>query len=201
MKSALIKLSLLIITIGVILFLSFKIKNLNNNLNISKSNEKAYATENLELRNKSNSFQLTITQLSYYQDSLNQEMLKVKDSLKIKDKNLKHMAYILSKVSKIDTIIFKDTIFQKDINIDTTIGDKWYILNLKLKYPNKVETKPTFISEKYIITSYKKETINPPKKLCILRWFQKKHKIIEVEVIEKNPYIKGEKQRFIEVIK
>ena len=178
-----------------------KIKNLNDSLIVSKSNEKAYVTENLELKNKSNSFQLTIAQLYYYQDSISQEMMKVKDSLKIKDKNLKQMAYLLSKASKTDTIVFRDTIFQKDINIDTTIGDLWYSLNLKLKYPNQLITKPTFISEKYIITSYKKEPINPPKKLFFLRWIQKKHKIVEVEVIEKNPYIKGEKQRFIEVIK
>ena len=30
--------------------------------------------------------------------------------------------------------------------------------------------------------------------------FQKKHKIIEVEVIENNPYIDSNKQRFIEII-
>ena len=57
------------------------------------------------------------------------------------------------------------------------------------------------MSERYVIVDYKKETINPPKKCAIVRWFQKKHKIIEVEVVEKNPYIENKQQRFIEIVK
>ena len=46
----------------------------------------------------------------------------------------------------------------------------------------------------------RKETIDPPKKNWLLRLFQKKHRVAEVEVVEKNPYINSEKQRFIEII-
>ena len=85
--------------------------------------------------------------------------------------------------------------------MDTTIKDEWYQLNLGLRYPNTIITNPSFISEKYIVLNYKKETINPPKKCAIARWFQKKHKVVEVNIIEKNPYIENKQQKFIEIIK
>ena len=50
------------------------------------------------------------------------------------------------------------------------------------------------------MVDYKKETINPPKKCWLLRLFQKKHTILEVNVIEKNPYSENKQQRFIEII-
>ena len=51
------------------------------------------------------------------------------------------------------------------------------------------------------IVDYRKETIDPPKKCFIARWFQKKQEVIEVNVVEKNPYIENKKSKFIEVIK
>ena len=47
----------------------------------------------------------------------------------------------------------------------------------------------------------KKETINPPKKFFLFRWFQRKHTILEVNMVEKNPYIENKNNRFIEIIK
>ena len=47
----------------------------------------------------------------------------------------------------------------------------------------------------------KKETVNPPKKFFLFRWFQKKHKIIQVDVIEKNPYVQNEVSRYIEIVR
>ena len=112
------------------------------------------------------------------------------------------MQYLLSEAQKIDTIIFKDTIFTNPlINIDTLLINDWYQMDLKLKYPNVIITEPKFISEKYIIVNYKKETIDPPKKCAIARWFQKKHKVVEVNIVEKSPYIKNKQQKFIEIIK
>ena len=60
---------------------------------------------------------------------------------------------------------------------------------------------PTFKSEKYIVVSNKKETINPPKKFFLWRWFQKKHIVANIDVIEKSPYIDNKKYRYIEIIK
>ena len=111
------------------------------------------------------------------------------------------MQYLLSVSTKKDTVLFTDTIFRdKELALDTVIGDKWYSIRLGLKYPNLIYTKPTFTSEKYIIVNKKKETINPPKKFFLFRWFQKKHWIMEVNIKEKNPYIKEINNRFIEII-
>jgi hypothetical protein len=81
------------------------------------------------------------------------------------------------------------------------MGDKWYQLSLGLEYPSMITVKPYFKSEKHIVVSSKKETVNPPKKFFLFRWFQKKHVIIHVDVIEKNPYVSDENSRYVEIMK
>lgn len=200
-----IKIGLLVVLIVVcivIYILHCNTQKLKEELSISVSNEKAFLIENSKLKDQNRGFQFTVEQLNYFNDSLITKMNDVRKELGIKDRNLKQMQYLLSNAQRKDTIIFRDTIFRdSSIRIDTLLGDKWYQLKLGLIYPNTIITEPKFISEKYVIVNYKKETINPPKKCFIIRWFQKKHKVIEINVIEKNPYIKNEQQRFIEIIK
>lgn len=121
-------------------------------------------------------------------------MDSVRKVLNVKDKNLKYLQYISSIGSRTDTVIVKDTIFQKPVKndsvvLDTIIGDAWYKAGMKLKYPNYIVLKPWFKSQKYIMVSTRKETINPPKKLWLLRLFQRKHEVVVVNVMEENPYI------------
>ena len=165
------------------------------------SNQKAFIAENSSLKEKNRVFKFTVEQLNYYNDSILQKMNDVRKELKIKDKNLKQMQYLLSVSTKKDTVLFTDTIFRdKSLVLDTIIGDKWYNIRLGLKYPNLIYTEPTFTSEKYIIVNKKKETVNPPKKFFLFRWFQKKHWIMEVHIKEKNPYIKEIDNKFVEII-
>ena len=178
-----------------------KNQSLKEELSISVSNEKAFITENSSLKEENRVFKFTIEQLNYYNDSILQKMNEVRKELKIKDGNLKQMQYLLSEATKKDTIVFRDTLFREpSLNIDTLIGDKWYNIRLELKYPNLITTNPTFVSEKYIIVNKKKETINPPKKFFLFRWFQKKHWVMEVHIKEKNPYIKEINNKFVEII-
>ena len=180
----------------------YNLNNLKAELSVSKSNEKAFIAENNVLKNENLAFEFTIDQLNYLNDSLIIKMNEVRRDLKIKDKDLKQMQYLLSTAQKTDTIRLRDTIFiDNNVKVDTLIGDKWYNIRLGLQYPNLITTTPTFISEKYIVTSFRKETIDPPKKCVLLRWFQKKHKVVEVGIVEKNPYIENKEQRFIEIIK
>lgn len=147
-------------------------------------------------------FGSSVEQLNYYNDSILEKMNEVRKELGIKDKDLKQLQYLLSESQRRDSIVFRDTLFREPIlNIDTIIGDKWYQMKLGLRYPSTIITDPKFVSEKYIMVDYKKETINPPKKCWLLRLFQKKHTILEVNVIEKNPYIENKNSKFIEVIK
>ena len=176
--------------------------SLKEELSISKANEKAFIVENNGLKDQNRAFQFTVEQLEYFNDSLITKMNEVRKELKIKDKDLKQMQYLLSEAQKKDTIVFRDTIFRDPlVRVDTLLGDKWYQLKLGLRYPSTIITEPKFVSEKYIIVNYRKETIDPPKKCFIARWFQKKHKVVEVEVVEKNPYIENKQQRFIEIVK
>lgn len=177
-------------------------QKLKEEISISMSNQKAFIAENSLLKEENRVFKFTIEQLNHYNDSILQKMNEVRKELKIKDKDLKQMQYLLSEAQKKDTVVFRDTLFREPtLKIDTLLGDRWYQMKLGLRYPSTIITEPKFVSEKYVIVDYKKETINPPKKCFIARWFQKKHKVIEVNVVEKNPYIENKQQRFIEIVK
>ena len=199
------------IRIGVIILISLLAVNtytlynrnqdLKEEISVSMSNQKAFIAENSSLKDESRAFKFTIEQLNYYNDSILQKMNDVRKELKIKDKNLKQLQYLLSVSTKKDTVLFTDTIFRdKSLALDTIIGDKWYNIRLGLKYPNLIYTEPTFTSEKYIIVNKKKETVNPPKKFFLFRWFQRKHWVMEVHIKEKNPYIKEIDNKFVEII-
>ena len=176
-------------------------QDLKEEISVSISNQKAFIAENSSLKEENRVFKFTVEQLNYYNDSILQKMNEVRKELKIKDKDLKQMQYLLSEATKKDTIVFRDTLFREPtLDIDTLVGDKWYSIRLGLKYPNLITTNPTFISEKYIIVNKKKETINPPKKFFLFRWFQRKHWVMEVNIKEKNPYIKEIDNKFVEII-
>ena len=197
----------IVILVGLFAVSTFNIilynrnQNLKEEISILMSNQKTFIAENSSLKNENRVFKFTIEQLNYYNDSILEKMNDVKKELKIKDKNLKQMQYLLSEATKKDIIVFRDTLFREpSLNIDTLIGDKWYNIRLGLKYPNLITASPTFISEKYIIVNKKKETVNPPKKFFLFRWFQKKHWVMEVNIKEKSPYIREVDNKFVEII-
>ncbi len=194
--------AILIVSLSIGSYILYtKNQRLQEELSVSISNEKAFIAENSSLKNENRVFKFTVEQLNYYNDSILEKMNEVRKELDIKDKDLKQMQYLLSEATKKDTIVFRDTLFREPtLDIDTLVGDKWYQMKLGLKYPSTITTDPKFVSEKYIMMDYKKETINPPKKCWLLRLFQKKHKVVEVNVVEKNPYIENKQQRFIEII-
>lgn len=178
-------------------------KSIQKDYEVAMANNKAYQQQLDTVSNNSRVFQFKVEQLQYFNDSITKKMRQVQADLKIKDKNLREMYYIASKATKSDTIVLKgDTIFKdQSVKIDTVVGDKWYNINVKLQYPSAIITIPTFASEKYIVASTKKEYIKPPSKWWIVRLFQKKQEIITVDVIEKNPYVTNQQNRFIQIIK
>lgn len=208
-KSKLTIYCVLVGIVGLLIFvtviLSNKVKSLKEDLNIAHNNIEAYSIENSNLKDRNIEFQLTVNQLNYSQDSLINKLNSVRKELKIKDKNIKRLEYLLSVASTKDSIVFRDTIFTEKVKegIDTTIAEPngWYKTTLCLGYPNIIEVSNEIHSEKYIITSWHKETVAPPKKSAFCRFFQKKHKVVEVEVVEENPYVENRKQKFIEIIK
>lgn len=173
-------------------------------LKLSVNNNKAYSKELGNIKDENIQFQFTIEQMKYFNDSINERLLKTAQQLKIKEKQISSLQYLLSSSSRKDTIkiIQRDTLFKDNsINIDTIIGDKWYNLKLGLKFPNTIVAEPTFKSEKVVISYDRKETVAPPKKFFLCRWFQKKHTVRVVEIHEESPYVNDSIQRFIEIIK
>lgn len=202
MKKGIFIIVVILAIVGVIGVLWFQLATTLDKWKVAEANVKAYATQLANSEDKSIALQLTIDQLEYFNDSVFQDLNKTREELKIKDKNLKALQKISSSFSRIDTITLKDTLFKEpSFAMDTTLGDKWYSLSVGLKYPSVITVKPEFKSEKNIVVSLKKETVNPPKKFFLFRWFQKKHKILKVDVIEKNPYVKSEDSRYIEILK
>ena len=168
----------------------------------STENVKSYSELFSNSENKNKGFKLTIDQLQYFNDSILRELNETREALKIKDSKLKSLQYLSSTFIKYDTLIIKDTLFKDpQIQVDTVLSDEWYSIRLGLKYPSTVTVNPMFRSIKHIVVSSRKETINPPKKFFLFRWFQKKHTVLNIDVIEKNPYMKEQNSRYIEIIK
>lgn len=166
----------------------------------TKNNEKALLAEYNDLVEDNYLYEITVEQLVEYSDSVTRKLLNTLELLDIAKEEVIQMQYISSSLTKLDTVIVKDTIFRDSISIDTIIGNNWYNVQLGLYYPNTITINPTIISEKHVIMSTEKVTINPPKKCWLGRLFQKKQTIVNIEVVEKNPYIQTDKNRFIKII-
>lgn len=202
MKYIRLAVALLIVGLSISLFiLHTQLRTLKNDYAIAVGNEKALLHSNSNLKQNIGVLQLTVDQLSYFNDSVLVKLDSARHALKIKDKDLQYLQYMYSTMEKKDSIVFiKDTIFVKDLHIDTTLTSKWYNLNLKLDYPNSVVVAPEVTSEQYVVIHTTKETIKPPKKCKIGRWFQKKHTVLNVEIMEENPYIKQKNNKFVKIL-
>ena len=187
--------------ITTIAILGKKISTLEEDLSYASANEKALLLKNDSNKNQIRSLQLTVEQLDYFNDSILEKLKDTQKKLKIKDKNLKELQYLQTQVTKTDTIHVHDTIFREDFCLDTVIGDQWVKTELEMSYPNTIIVTPEVNSEKVIIAHLKKETVNPPKKCWLARLFQRKHKVIVVEIEEKNPYMTTKEYKHFEIVK
>lgn len=181
-----------------------QVHTLNEKWKVAEANVKAYSNELSTAKNKNTALQLSVDQLKYFNDSVLQALDETRKELNIKDKNLKALQQVSSTFSKTDTIKITqvDTLFKEPtLAIDTLLGDEWYSIKLGLIYPSTIAIQPEFKSVKHIVVSSKKETVAPPKKFFLLRWFQKKHYVLNVDVVEKNPYVNGESSKYVEILK
>ena len=168
----------------------------------------ALSNENNKNAKSSKAYELKISQMKYINDSLMNAMDSVRRSLNIKDKNTKGLGYVKSTILIHDTVLVNRIMDgDKTISIDTTINKKWYQIQLDYRGSKCNECKDTLIvspkvtSEKYVVISTQKEYVDTPKKFWIQRIFQKKDEVIDVKVVETNPYIYSNEDRFVKVIK
>lgn len=201
MKKILIYIMLIILTLGIIFTQGYVIRDLRRSVDNATNNYKAAMCHIDSLNNRFVEYRIDIANLTYYGDSISAKLNDAYRQIGIREKNIKRLEYIASKAKIKDSIFIKDTIFVKDVDIDTTITNRWYSIGVSLDYPNKIEVNPTVLSEKYIVSHSSKETIDKPKRFFLWRWFQRKHNIIRVEVVEENPYITNTQTKFIEIVK
>lgn len=191
---------LILILIGAIAHLSYQNKQLTIKYKASIENVKAYDAQLSGLEGNNRVLKLTVEQLNYFNDSIIKKMKVVQKELGIKDKRLQQLQYEASHAQRHDTITLTDTIFRNDFSLDTIVGDKWFKTNLHLKFPSTIALSPEIELERYTFINGKRETVNPPKKFFLFKWFQKKHTVVEVNIREMNPYVKNKTQRFIQIV-
>lgn len=193
---------IIVCLIASVAILSYRYDKLSTDYSIAVGNEKALLQNNHRLKEQTGVLQLSVDQLSYFNDSILSKLDSVRKVLRVTDTELKALQYMYSTMEKKDSIVFiRDTIFKDNtIHMDTTLVSKWYSLSLKLDYPNSVVVTPKVTSEQYVVIHADKETINPPKKCKFLRLFQKKHQVIRVEVKEENPYIEYTNNKFVKIL-
>lgn len=202
-------LTALVIALSILLCISIYIDRCRIAQNKSnEANLKAYIALNDTLMSTNRMFEFKASQLNYINDSLVNQMNTIRKNIGVKDKNLKGLGYIKS------TVRIHDTVFvnrirdgDKPISIDTVINKKWYQIEIDYKGSKCSECKDTLIvspkisSEKYVVISTSKEYVDAPKKWWFQRIFQKKEEVVDVKVVETNPYIYSDHERFIKVIK
>jgi len=178
-----------------------KIKNLDAALAVASNNNKAYEAENDSLHNKIIEFQFTSDQLNASNDSLVRKLNSVRKQLGIKDKEISHLQYLVSQNQKKDTVVLKDTIFREGVVLDTLLGDEWSRLKLHAEYPNFISADYSFKNSTVVVAHDSRVTVDPPKKCWLARLFQKKQTIVEIDVVQENPYCENKTTKFIKVIK
>lgn len=195
-----ILIGILILTGVSLYWLYNRYQKLSVEYSTSIENIKAYDAELSGLKDGNKVYKLTVEQLNYFNDSITRKMNEVRKELGIKDSKIKQMQYKLSHIEKTDSLVLLDTIFVTSFKLDTIIGDEWANNHIIMSYPNKVKITPKFKLESFLFIEAKKETIKPPKKFFLFRWFQKKQTVLNITVKENNPYTETDRQKFIEII-
>ena len=180
---------------------SNKIKQLNTELLVSTNNNKAYEAERDSLKDNAIQFQFTIDQLNHSKDSLIEKINDIRKQVKVKDKQITELQYFASISNKRDSIIVRDTIFQKGVVLDTLIGDDWSQLAIRAEYPNLLDVDYSFKNETLVVMHDSRVTVDPPKKCWLARLFQKKQTVVEIDVVQENPYCINKEQKFIKIVK
>ena len=196
-----------IIAVSVVLFASGLflhqrklIRDYKNLYNKELQNVEAYRIDNSGLKDDVRQYQMTIDDLKSSNDSIDKKLVEMAEELKIKSNKIQYMQYQTKTIYKTDTLQLKDTLFLPKAHLDTLIGDKWYSLRLKLDYPSTVIASPVFNSEQYVIINTEKEYNKKPSKWFFIRWFQKKHTVVKINVRENSPYVTSKEKKFIKII-
>lgn len=186
-------LSLLITCIILVMFNS----NLRKDIGVYDNNFKALTLERDSIKKEAIAYKFSVEQLEYLNDSIIDNLNDMRVKLNIKENQLLQMQNIKTEVTIRDSVFFKDTVFKTSfIKIDTVISDDWYSLAISLD-KNKLNIETKYKSDLCVFAKNSREILGTPKKCAVGRWFQRKHNVIRVEVIDRNPYSVIKEQKFV----
>lgn len=201
MKNIINTLIIIALLIGVIIFQSVRLNNRTKEYEVAIQNNKAYESQLDLIQEENKVFQFTIEQLETLNNKSFKELDSIRKELGIKDKKIQQMSKIKEKIYIVDSIVVHDTIFNNpDFVLDTCIGDKWYQNCLHMAYPNEISSQIDINTDLNCFIHSKRETVNPPCKTWIGRLFQKKHTVINVDVVENNPHSNVKEVKFIKIL-
>lgn len=191
----------LVILCGFGIFKSIEYSKLSRKYDTAIQNNKAYESQLNVIQDENKIFQFTIEQLEILNDKSIKELDSIRKELGIKDKKLQQMGKVKEKIYIVDSIIVHDTIFDNpNFVLDTCLGDEWYQNCLHMAYPNKISSQIDINTDLNCFIHTTRETINPPCKTWLGRLFQRKHTVINVNVVENNPHSNVKEVKFIKIL-
>jgi hypothetical protein len=193
-----VKTILIFSLIVFVIILSYLFVTTNKQLKATDNNYKALVLDNSNLKNEIIAYKFNVEQLKYLNDSIIKDLDSTRIALGIKDKQLKQLQSIKTEINTKDTIYLKDTVFKRDfVKLDTIINNKWYTTKLTLEYPSTIKIASTYRSDLSVFAYSKKEILGTPKNCWLGRLFQKKYKVIRVEVMDANPFSEIKESKFV----
>ena len=200
-----IKIGKIVLLVVAILFVCYYIadyRRLKADNDVMEKNNKALMERYNDLDAENYELMFTLEDYNYYSDSLLERLRETQEELKIKDRELRYVQSLNTTLVKYDTVVLseRDTLFVEGLSIDTTIGDRYISNRLVLEYPSHVELSTVVRSEKDVLITQERETIQPPKRCWLGRLFQRKHDVIKVHVKEHNPYVDKTEEVFIKIV-
>lgn len=186
---------------GFTVFKSIQSSNFHKQYDIAMQNNKAYESQLDSTQEQNKIFQLTIEQLEVINDKSFKELDSLRKQLGIKDNKIQQLSKVKEKIYITDSITVHDTIFKEaSFVLDTCLGDKWYQSCFHMAYPNEISSQIDINTDLNCFIHATKETIKPPCKTWLGRLFQRKHTVINVNVVENNPYSNVKEVKFIKIL-
>lgn len=197
---------IILVLIGILIYQYYSLKDYKAKYEVARNNNTAYEQDLKDEKDKSAMYYSSLQDLKNFNDSLLQISRELQKKENIKPKNTDYIGYSTSNAHKVDTVYLpndsnKVSIIRDNVDIDTTLKNKWYKLRVNVKSPNRLIIAPEFKSERHIIIYTKKEYKNKRSKIFFIRWFQKKINIAYITLEEKNPYIDVKQQKLVKIIK
>lgn len=144
----------------------------------------------------SNSIQqnTTIDGLKQSKDSLSQSIVKLAKDYHIKLNSVVAAASIKTELKADTSVRSSPNIVQKDTTFD--LSNEPFIIETIHLSKDSLDRELQVFNKQNLVWYTKRETIDPPKSFFLFRWFQKKHDVTYVDIINDNPFIQTTNQKF-----